>query len=118
MKKILFVLCFLSGKALSQSNNIALAKKISDPVILSSGDTLKVDQVITIKMGSSPNGDFKYVRLLNSFNEPIKPADSRSAMKKQNIRFFKVQDGTTYVFTKFFVINIEAAIESKEAALK
>ena len=56
--------------------------------------------------------------MLNSFNEPISRADSRSAMKRQKIKFFKEQDGTIYMFTKFYVINIEAALISKELSLR
>lgn len=38
-------------------------------------------------------------------------------MKKQEIKFFKEQDGTTYAFTKFFVVNIEAALMVKEVII-
>lgn len=77
-------------------------------------DTLKVNDKILIKEGTTPEGSFKYVQSLNNFNEPIKPASSRMAFKTQTILFFKEQDGTMYAFTKYFAVNIEPALNSKE----
>jgi hypothetical protein len=71
-----------------------------------------------LQLGSNQDGSFKYVQLLNNFNEPIKPADSKSAMKKQKVLFFKEQDGVMYLFTKFYAINLEAAVLSKEVVIK
>ena len=118
MKRILFIAVLLvTASSYSQGKSISLAKKITTPIITNQKDTINVGDQALIKAGTTPEGNFKYVQLLNSFNEPIKPAASNVAFKKQEILFFKEQDGTIYAFTKYFVINIEAAIESKEVEI-
>jgi hypothetical protein len=117
MKLLIFLLVF-PAFALAQGKNISFAKKSIEPIVTSQNDTLKVEQEIKIGIGSNVDGSFKYVSFLNSFNEPIKLADSRAAMKKQQVLFFKEQDGTIYLFTKYFVVNIEAALVSKEIIIK
>ena len=97
-----------------QGMNISMTKKSKEPVILSTGDTLKVKQTVFYKLGNNPDGSFRFVQMLNNFNEPIKPADSRVSMIKQPILFFKEKDGVIYAFTKYFVSNVEAALMSKE----
>lgn len=115
MKKFtLFLLILLPGYIFSQGRSISWNKKNKDPYITIKGDTLRVGQPILVKEGSNPDGGFKYVQFLNGMNEPIRPADSRAAFKKQEILFFKEQDGTNYIFTKFFCINTEAAISRQE----
>ena len=101
----------------SQGKNISLAPKVTSPVITSTGDTISVADEIMVLEGSNPDGSFKYIQLLNSFNEPIQPAGSNMAFKKQAVKFFKEQDGTVYLFTKYFVINIEAALSKDEVRL-
>jgi hypothetical protein len=119
MKTKLLSLCMLCSSIIfGQSKNISLVKKSKEPIITANNDTLKVDQEIRIGLGSNEDGSYKYIQLLNRFNEPIEKADSRMAMKKQKISFFKIQDGTTYLFTKYVVLNIEAALLSKEVLLK
>lgn len=119
MKKILLMGAIgLSVFSFAQGMNISWTKKSKEPVILSTGDTIKVNQVIQYKLGTNHDGSFKYVQMLNNFNEPIKPAESRFAMMKQPVMFFKEKDGVTYVFTKYFVSNLEAAILSKEIEIK
>lgn len=116
MKKTILIMsiALIPVLGICQGKSISFAKKLKEPIITSSKDTLKVDQEVKIGLGSNPDGSFKYVQLLNSFNEPVEPANSRAAMKKQQIKFFKEQDGTSYLFTKYFVLNIEAALMSKE----
>lgn len=114
MKKLLLLLVLVSSFAFSQGKSISFSKKIKEPYITIKGDTLKVGDNILIKEGSNEDGKFKYVQLLNGFNEPLYQADSRAAFQKQEIKFFKEQNGTYYIFTKFFCINIEAALNKNE----
>jgi len=119
MKKLILLFALiLNLNVFSQGKNISLVSKTMTPYITFSKDTLVVGKTILISEGSNQDGSFKYIQLLNNFNEPVGKAESRFAMKKQEIKFFKEQDGTTYLFTKFFVINIEAAIKSKEIDIK
>lgn len=97
-----------------QGQKISWKKKSTEPIILSNNDTLRVKQKIKFLLGSNTDGSYKFVQMLNNFNEPIKPADSRIAMMKQPIIFFKSQDDVHYAFTKYFAINIEAALLTKE----
>jgi len=110
MKKIMLLLLFIPLIGFTQGKSIALKKKSKEPYITIKGDTLKVDTQVLIKEGSNGDGGFKYVQLLNGFNEPMYQADSRAAFKKQAIKFFKIEDGTYYFFTNFFCVNIEAAL--------
>lgn len=114
MKKLLFLLLLLPIFSFGQGRSISWNKKIKDPYVTIKGDTLNVGQTILVKEGSNPDGSFKYVQFLNGVNEPIKAADSRAAFKKQEVLFFKEQDGAMYAFTKFFCINIEAARSKQE----
>lgn len=117
MKKILlFAAILLSLKASAQNKNISFIAKSFDPVIIGK-DTFAVDKEIKLQMGTGINGTFSYIKLLSLFNEPLDQAGSDAAYKKQKIRFFKTSDGTTYLFTKYFVVNIEPAIASKEIVL-
>lgn len=104
--------------AFAQGKSVVFSPKLETPYICGSGDTITVGQMITLQVGSGIDGDFLYVQLLNSFNEPIKSADSRAAFKRQPVKFFKEQDGTMYLFTKFFAINIEAALLKSEIKIK
>ena len=85
-----------------------------EPVVTATGDTLRVGDMIGLPGGTGTNGQFLYVQLLNGFNEPVKPADSRVTGQRQPILFFKQQDGVTYLFTKFFVVNVEPALAKGE----
>jgi len=115
MKK-LFLLVVLSCGALSfaQGRSISLAKKSKEPVVISTGDTLRVNQTIQFKLGANQDGSFRFVQDLNNFNEPVQQSGSRTSVVKQPILFFKEKDGVVYAFTKFFVTNVEAALLSKE----
>lgn len=119
MKKHLFliILCAMCAcaSAYAQGRSISLAKKITTPYVTDDGDTLAV-KTTTIQLldCSGDNNQYRYVQLLNNANEPIQPATAKQAMKKQPIKFFKVQDDVTYAFTEYFCINIEAALYAKE----
>lgn len=118
MKKLISAsFLFLAVYGFSQGKNISWAKKSKEPVVLNNGDTLRVNQTVLYKMGANPDGSFRYVQMLNNFNEPIKPAESRFAMTKQPILFFKEKDGVIYLFTKYFVSNVAAAILSNEVEI-
>ncbi|AQX08034.1 hypothetical protein [Elizabethkingia ursingii] len=115
MRKVLFFFTLnVSILSFAQGRNISLSKKIKEPRVLSTGDTLKINQVVFYKLGNNPDGSFRFVQDLNGMNEPIRPSGSRASMMKQPILFFKEKDGVVYAFTKYFVTNIEAAIQTKE----
>jgi hypothetical protein len=102
---------------LSQGKSISVVKKSKEPVILASGDTLKVNQTIYFKLGTNPDGSFRFVQDLNNFGEPLRQSTSRTSMMKQPILFFKSKDGVVYAFTKYFVANVEAALLSNEVEI-
>lgn len=118
MKKISLSLAFLFFSfvcVFGQGRSISLEKKITEPYITYDGDTLCVNSTsLQLLDCSGDNNQYKYVQLLNNFNEPISTATSKHAMKKQPIKFFKVQDDVVYAFTEYFCINVEAALYSKE----
>ena len=114
MKKIVFALFLCSFLGYSQGRSISFKKKIMEPYVTIKGDTLKVGTVILFTEGSNDDGKFKYVQLLSGMNEPLYQADSRIAFQKQEIKFFKEQNGSYYLFTKYFCANIEAALNKKE----
>lgn len=103
MKKHLLTaaLTICSIAAFGQGKSISREKKNLLPYVSQKGDTLNVGDVIALTEGAGTNGQFLYVQLLNGFNEPVKPADSRAASQRQNILFFKEQEGVTYLFTNF-----------------
>ena len=98
----------------AQGASISLNKKIKEPIEIMQGMVLEVDQEIRILEGTNFDGGFRFVQLLNNFNEPIQPADSRAAYKKQKIKFFKEADGVVYLFTKYFAINVVPALKNEE----
>lgn len=116
MKKIITtaVLALIALVAFGQGRSISKLPKITTPYITEAGDTLAVGMEIQLLDGTGDRNTFRYVQLLNKFNEPIQPATSKAAMKKQPIVFFKEEDGVMYAFTDFFCINIEAALYKEE----
>jgi hypothetical protein len=99
----------------AQGRSISLQKKILTPYVTYDSDTLSVGDEIMLTKGTGTDGKFLFVQLLNGFNEPIQPADSRMAYRRSKIVFFKEDEGNMYAFTKFFVVNVEAAFAEKEA---
>jgi hypothetical protein len=110
----LIILLLVCSVVFGQGRSVSWKKKIKDPIVLSSKDTLKVGDLIELQEGSTEKGQFKFVQLLNNFNEPIQQATSKNAFSKQKILFFKTQDGVYYAFTKFYCINIEPATKANE----
>ena len=117
MKKAIIIIVMLmafSAVGYAQGRSISKKPKITTPYITTDGDTLKVGLDVQLLEAAGDNNCYKYVQLLNKFNEPIQPATTRVAFKKQPILFFKEEDGVMYAFTEFFSINIEGALYSKE----
>jgi hypothetical protein len=116
MKKHLLTAALTSCSiaAFGQGKSISREKKNILPYVSQKGDTFNLGDAVMLTEGTGTNGQFLYVQLLNGFNEPSKPADSRLASQRQSILFFKEQDGVTYLFTKFFVANIEGAFNKAE----
>lgn len=119
MKKSVFliILCAMCACtcAYAQGRSISLSKKITTPYVTDNGDTINVKtSTIQLLDASGANNEYRYVQVLNNANEPIQPATSKQAMKKQPVKFFKSQDDVMYAFTEYFCINIEAALYAKE----
>lgn len=117
MKKSIILIVMLmafSAVGYAQGRSISKKPKITTPYITADGDTLKVGLDVQLLEATGDNNCYKYVQLLNKFNEPIQPATTRVAFKKQPILFFKEEDGVMYAFTEFFSINVEGALYSKE----
>jgi len=116
MKKVVlvFIVLLVSVNLFAQGKNISWKKKSKQPYITYAGDTISIKQDILLLEGSSEDGDFKYVQVINNFNEPLRQATSRVAFQKQPVKFFKEQNGNYYAFTKYFCINIEAALRKSE----
>ena len=118
MKKYILLFGLLLGEIVfGQGASISLVKKSTQPVEVSTGQTFKVNDVVFFKLGLNLDGSFRFVQDLNNFNEPIQPSKSRTSMMKQPIKFFKTKDGVVYAFTKYFVVNLEAALLSKEVEI-
>lgn len=117
MKKIALLFSLLSCIFIfSQGRSISLKKKSTTPVFIEN-DSIKVGDVIFFKIGTNLDGSFKFSQDLNNFNEPIRQSGSKISMMKQPIKFFKEADGVVYGFTKYFVVNLGAAILSKEVEI-
>lgn len=117
MKKLMFLaLAFCAILSYGQGMSISLKKKSTTPVFIEN-DSIKVGDVIFFKIGTNLDGSFKFSQDLNNFNEPIRQSGSKISMMKQPIKFFKEADGVVYAFTKYFVVNLGAAILSKEVEI-
>ena len=117
MKKLFFLaLAFCAILSYGQGMSISLKKKSTTPVFIEN-DSIKVGDVIFFKIGTNLDGSFKFSQDLNNFNEPIRQSGSKISMMKQPIKFFKEADGVVYGFTKYFVVNLGAAILSKEVEI-
>ena len=117
MKKLMFlVLAFCAILSYGQGMSISLKKKSYAPVLVEN-DSIKVGDIVYFKLGSNLDGSFKFSQDLNNFNEPIRQSGSKISMMKQPIKFFKEADGVIYGFTKYFVVNLGAAILSKEVEI-
>lgn len=120
MKTLLVILLFLftHSSLFAQGRSISKEPKIYKPYITAQADTVHVGNTVLLKEGVGQNGVFLYVQMLNGFNEPISTADSRAAGQSQKVLFFKEQNGVTYLFTKYFSVNIEPALAKGEIEFK
>ncbi len=121
MKKLILIIGLLAVclAGYSQGRNITIHnKKVKEPVIIC-GDTLKVGDAIKVLKGKGNGGEFLWVQLINNFGEPIKLANSRSALRKDVIKYFRYdEDAESYaVFTEYFCIRYCLAKEEEEVKL-
>lgn len=89
-------------------------KKIKTPIILSSKDTVRVNDVIVLKKGTEPDGRFKFVRTVTSSF----PAPAKCEGYEQEIYYFKNFDEEYKAFTVGFVVSLEDALKSGEIEIK
>ncbi len=118
-KKIIYPILLIASTlimstAFAQGRSISRAKKIKDPYKTPSGEVLNVGSMIKLLSPENRAQEYSYVTALNNFNEPIAPVSARMKGKTQPVKFFKEDDGVMYLFTNFFVVNIDAALEAEE----
>lgn len=100
---ILFFIVSVSGQ-----------KKIKTPIVLSSKDTVRVDDVIVLKKGTEPDGRFKFVRTVTSSF----PAPAKCEGYEQEVYYFKYIDDTYYAYTIGFEVDLKEAIGSGEIVIR
>ena len=86
MKKLLTVLTLIivSFNAFSQSNDSTLPKLIEDTLFTTSGYKIIVGQYINIGTGSTPDGDFKFIRRNSTgFGTMMSTSDNNSYNKSE-----------------------------------
>lgn len=118
MKKILIlsvIFCFCAVACFGQGRSVSLRKKITEPYQTEQG-VINVGSQIKIAMPMEGK-EFAFVSLLNRLNEPISPAPIRMGGKMQKVKFFKEEDGVMYLFTEFFCVQIDLALQYKEIEL-
>lgn len=98
------VLCAFSG------NYLCAQKKIKSPIIFSTGDTINVNDVILVKKGTLPDGEYNFIKLTSGFNAPAKCEGY-----EQKIDYFKFSNGVHYAHTVGFVVDLEKAVNAHEA---
>ena len=117
MKKLfsLFLIGF-TVFAFAQGRSISLLKKITEPITISDSIKLSVDDEIKLTLGTNIDGSFKFVQMLNNFNEPIKPADSCKNHEIHNRiimgQFAGIQAELTYGLTEQVKEEIRNNIEN------
>lgn len=89
-------------------------KKIKTPIILSSKDTVRVNDVIVLKKGTEPDGRFKFVRTVTSSF----PAPAKCEGYEQEISYFKYINDTYYAYTIGFEVDLKEAIGSGEIIIR
>lgn len=121
MKKLVLVIIIIviCMNGYSQGRNITIdSKKVKEPVTIC-GEVLKVGDTIKVLTGKGNGGEFLWVQLINNFGEPIKLANSRAALRKDVIKYFRYdEDAESYaVFTEYFCIRYCLAKEQQEVKL-
>lgn len=97
---------------LSLSCSLFAQKKIKNSVILTTNDTVSINDAIILKKGSAQNADFNFVRTRSDYS-----VSSQYNNTQQVILYFKEIDSICYAFTFSFIIDLEKALESDEINL-
>ena len=119
MKKLFTLLLSIATFSIfAQSPNIAFVKKSKEPIIISTEETLNMGDELQLGIGQQPNGDFKYIKLLNAFKEPVQDGHSTLNNTSHEIYYFKEVHDVFYVYTKYLLIEIESAIAENEVITK
>lgn len=103
LKHILLIFC------LCISCSLFAQKKIKNSVILSTNDTVSINDIIILKKGIAINNTFQFVRTRSNFNVP-----SQYEGSQQKISFFKEIDNKYYAYTFNFLVNLEEALNNGE----
>ena len=106
MKHILLIFC------LSISCSLFAQKKIKNSVVLSTNDTVSVNDAIILKKGSSQDAAFSFVRTRSDYS-----VSSQYSNTQQEILYFKEIDSICYAYTFSFVVDLEKALKSDEIQL-
>lgn len=114
MKKLFLVclFCVIASACFAQGRSVSLRKKIKEPYRTEQG-VISVGTKIKLLLPMEGK-EFAFVSALNNFNEPIIAAPIRMSGKVQEVLFFKEEDGTMYLFTKFFCAQVDMALRFKE----
>lgn len=87
-------------------------KKIKDAVILSTNDTVNINDEIILKKGSGPDGVFDFIRTRSDYS-----VNSQYENTRQSILYFKEIDNICYAYTFSFIIDLEKALKIGEIQL-
>lgn len=119
MKKVLLlIICAaLALNASAQGRSISRVKKSTAPYVTDGGDTLRIGTPLKFGDNKGQGERYKFVQMLNKFEEPIQPATTRITGQRQPITYFKTQEGVTYAFTEYCCVNIEAALGNGEVTI-
>ena len=97
---------------LSISCSLFAQKKIKNSVVLSTNDTVSVNDAIILKKGSSQDAAFSFVRTRSDYS-----VSSQYSNTQQEILYFKEIDSICYAYTFSFVVDLEKALKSDEIQL-
>gem|GEM_PF-175789 len=106
MKHILLIFC------LSISCSLFAQKKIKNSVVLSTNDTVSVNDAIILKKGSSQDAAFSFVRTRSDYS-----VSSQYSNTQQEILYFKEIDNICYAYTFSFIIDLEKALKNGEIVI-
>jgi len=106
LKHILLIFC------LSISCSLFAQKKIKNSVVLSTNDTVSVNDAIILKKGSSQDAAFSFVRTRSDYS-----VSSQYSNTQQEILYFKEIDNICYAYTFSFIIDLEKALKNGEIVI-
>lgn len=87
-------------------------KKIKDAIVLSTNDTVNINDDILLKKASAKDGIFDFVRTRSDYSVNFQYENTR-----QSILYFKEIDNICYAYTFSFVIDLEKALKNGEIQL-